>query len=38
MDFQDMKCEDVDWIRLAQNWIQWEGHLNTVMPTPVLVK
>jgi hypothetical protein len=38
MDFEDMKYEDVDWSRLAQDRIQWGGHVNTVIPTPVFVK
>jgi hypothetical protein len=31
MDLEDIKCEDVD-------RIHWDCYVNTVIPTPVLVK
>jgi hypothetical protein len=31
MDIQEVECEDMDWIELAQDREQWRSLLNTVM-------
>jgi len=30
-DLQEVRCEDMDWIELAQNKDRWRGHANVVM-------
>jgi hypothetical protein len=31
MDSMEIGCEDVDWIRLPQDGVQWRGHLVRVI-------
>jgi hypothetical protein len=31
MGLKELGCEDVDWIRLTADWIQWRTLVNTVM-------
>jgi hypothetical protein len=31
MDLGEVGCDDVDWVHLAENMIQWRALLNTVM-------
>jgi hypothetical protein len=31
MDLSDIGCEDVDWIHVAQDRVQWWAFVNTVM-------
>jgi hypothetical protein len=31
MNFKEIGCEDVNWIRLAQDKSQWRALINTVM-------
>jgi hypothetical protein len=28
---REVECEDVDWIRMAQYWVQWRALVNMVM-------
>jgi hypothetical protein len=38
MDPRKIRCENVDWIRLAQGRDQWLALVNTVMNLPVSLK
>jgi hypothetical protein len=38
MDHIEKECEDVHWIHLAQDRIQWQALVNTVMILQVLYK
>jgi len=29
--YKETGCEGVDWIQLAQDWVQWRAVVNTVM-------
>jgi hypothetical protein len=31
MDPKEIACEDADWIQLAQDRVQWQDFVNTVM-------
>ena len=31
MDLQEVGCEDMDWIDLAQDWDRWRALVNSVM-------
>jgi len=31
-DLQEVRCEDMDWIELAQNKDRWRGHANVDEP------
>ena len=31
MDLQEVGCEDMDWIELAQDRYRWGAHVNAVM-------
>jgi hypothetical protein len=31
VDVREMECEDVDWIQLTQDRIQWHARMNTAM-------
>jgi len=31
MWIKETMFEDVDWIHLAQDWVQWQAHMNTIM-------
>jgi hypothetical protein len=31
VDFRDTGCQDVDWIKLAQDKSRWQAFVNTVM-------
>jgi hypothetical protein len=31
LDFKDLGCEDVNWIHLVQDMVQWQAFLNTVI-------
>jgi len=31
MDVKLIRCEDVDWIHVAQHRVQWQAVVNTVM-------
>jgi hypothetical protein len=31
MNLQGVECDDVNWIHLAQDMVQWRGTVNTLM-------
>jgi hypothetical protein len=31
IDFREMRIDETNWIRLAQNRVQWQAFVNTVM-------
>jgi hypothetical protein len=31
MDLQEIGCKGVDWMHLAQNRVQWQGLVNTLI-------
>ena len=31
MDLQEVGCEGMDWIELAQDWERWRALVNTIM-------
>jgi hypothetical protein len=31
MDLKETGCENVEWIKLAQDRVQWQSFVNTVM-------
>jgi hypothetical protein len=31
MDLREIRIDGANWIRLAQNWVQWRTFVNTVM-------
>jgi hypothetical protein len=31
MDFREIGIDEANWIRLAQDWVQWRTFVNTVM-------
>jgi hypothetical protein len=28
---KEVNCENVNWMKLAQDWVQWQGFLSMVM-------
>jgi len=36
MDHEEREYEDVDWIHLAQDMVQWRAIVNTIMKLRVL--
>ena len=35
IDFQDVRCEGMDWIELAQDRNRWQAFINAVMNLPI---
>jgi hypothetical protein len=35
MDLREIGWDGVDWIELAQGWVQWRALVNTVINLPV---
>jgi hypothetical protein len=31
MDLKEIECDDEDWNCVAQDWVQWQAFVNTVM-------
>ena len=38
MNFEELGCEGVDWISLAQDWDKWPVLVNTVLNLQVSLK
>jgi hypothetical protein len=36
MDHKEIRCEDVDWVHMAQDRVQWRAAVNTVMNNRIL--
>jgi hypothetical protein len=38
MNLKGIRCGVVDWIKITQNWIQWQALVNTVINLQVPIK